>query len=288
MTGYGAGSAPLPEGELLARVRAVNHRFLDLRVRLPDALLSLAPEAERALRPLARGRVELRVDLQGAVRHGVTLHEERARAAIEQLRRLRDDVAPNEPFPWSVLSMVPDLFEPAEARLDPDTCRQALRCAIAEAVAQLDAMRCAEGRALEEDLSQRLDRVGRMVGCLADEAPNLTEGITTKLRARLLRLLPEGLPLDPDRLAHEVALLAERADVTEELTRLESHVRQFRTLMERAEEEPVGRRLDFLVQEMAREANTTAAKCADAALRHVVIELKAELERIREQVQNVL
>ncbi len=288
MTGFGSGSAELPEGRLLARLRAVNHRFLDLRVRLPEELMALAPLAERALRLLHRGRLELRVDLEGAVSQGLEFREERAREALAQLRRLRDAVAPEEPLPWSLLSAVPGLFESSGTSLEPRRCESALRLALEEATAQLDAMRRAEGEVLRTDLSERLARVERCTERLATEAPRVAERLAERLRERVARLLPENVPVDPARLEHEVALLAERADVAEELTRLRSHAAQFRTLLEHPGEGPVGRRLDFLLQEMLREANTAGVKCAEAAMQHVAIDLKAELERMREQVQNVL
>ncbi len=288
MTGYGAGAAELPRGgRLLVRLRALNHRFLDTRLRLPDELLELAPSVERTLRRLQRGRVEVRVDLEGECAAGLVLRRERARAALEQLRTLRDEVAPGEPLPLSLLSVVPELFAPAQGQ-DPDSWKKALDQALDQAIGQLETMRRAEGEALAADLRARLGHVEQLLARLEQGAPQVAEQLAQRLRERVQRLLQDGVDLEPGRLEQEVALLAERADVAEELTRLRSHVAQFRSLLEAGAEQPVGRRLDFLLQEMAREANTAGVKCAEAGMQHVVVELKAELERLREQVQNIL
>ena len=288
MTGYGAAAVELPRGgRLLVRLRAVNHRFLDVRVRLPDELLELAPAVERTLRCLQRGRVEVRVDLEGEGATGLVLRRERARAALEQLRALRDEVAPGEPLPLSLLSVVPELFAP-EHGPDPDQWRTVLDEALERATAQLEAMRRAEGEALAADLLARLGHVEQLLGQLEEAAPQVADQLAQRLRERVQRLLQDGVDLEAGRLEQEVALLAERSDVAEELTRLRSHVAQFRNLLETGAEQPVGRRLDFLLQEMAREANTAGVKCAEAGMQHVVVELKAEIERLREQSNNIL
>jgi uncharacterized protein (TIGR00255 family) len=285
MTGFGVGDAPTPAGRLVVEVRAVNHRFLDVRVRAPRELGDLVPFAEQLGRErLQRGRVEVAIRVEGSGSAGVTLDVERARAAYRALCALRDELAPGSEVPLSVLGAVPDLFAAASER-EIETMRDACRRAFEAAVGKLERMRNDEGRVLADDLTQRLAAVRRCAEAIGARAPQIVEVYQKRLRTRLGRLVGEGAPLDPGRLEQEIALLADRSDVTEELTRLTSHCQQFETLV--AGKEACGRRLDFLLQEMVREVNTVGSKAQDAEVAHLVVEAKSELERMREQVQNV-
>lgn len=285
MTGFGVGEAKLGAGRVCLEARSVNHRFLELRVRLPRELTDQSVFVEQLLRPrLSRGRVDITVHWEGG-HGGVALDRDRARAALRALRDLADELDLRGDVPLSLLSAVPDLFVPA-ADADRGDVREALTTAAARCVAGLDAMRLHEGAALAQDLTARLEGVrgihGRLVELTARCAPRHRE----RVRARVGRLLEAvNTRIDEARLEQELVLLAEHTDVTEELTRLGAHVAQFATLL--AATDPVGRRLDFVLQEMSREANTLGAKAIDAEMTLQVVELKAELERLREQAQNV-
>jgi len=291
MTGFGAGSSDLPGGwRLVVELRAVNHRFLDVRVRAPADQPDLGALVEDLVRKsLGRGRVESAVRLEGWNAPPVTLDVARAKAAFTALEALRDELAPGEPVPLSLLAAVPDLFASHRPRVDPDALRSAAGEAFAAAAAALQEMRAQEGASLARDLGDRLARVEALVSALQAEADQVVDAWHARLRERVARLLDgSDVPVDEARLAQELATLAERSDVAEELTRLASHCAQFRQAMDQGGAAPVGRRLDFLLQEMNREANTIGSKSVEARLAHRVVDLKAELERLREQVQNVL
>ena len=286
MTGFGVGDAPLGDGRVTVELRALNHRFLDVRVRLPEELLEQSFFVEQLAREsLARGRFDIGVRLEGAALPPPLFSIERARALYRGLCQLRDELAPGTDLPITALTGMPDLVTtPTSA--DSESSRTAVRAAFEQALQRLDEMRVQEGLALRRELHARLDSARRLRRAISARGGEMLEGYRARLRERLERLLSEsGVQLDPLRLEAEIVILADRSDVTEELVRLDSHFDQFAHLL--ATDGPVGRRLDFLLQEIGRESNTIGAKSQDAPIAHLVVEMKAELERIREQVQNV-
>jgi uncharacterized protein (TIGR00255 family) len=286
MTGFGLGEAPLGAGKLAVEIRGVNHRFLDVRVRVPRELGDLAAFVEQVAREkLTRGRYEVAMRVDGVALGTPVLDRDRARAAYRALCDLRDELAPASEVPLSLLGAIPDLFVSTVDR-EIDRLRDATRAAFDAAANALDAMRGREGQALRDDLVKRLDRVRRLGKDIERRAPEVIETHRRRLRERADRLrAATEIDLDASRLEQEIAMFAERSDICEELTRLESHSVQFAGLL--ASDGAIGRRLDFLLQEMAREANTVGAKSPDAQIAHAVVEMKAEIERMREQVQNV-
>lgn len=286
MTGFGLGEAPVGAGKLAVEIRGVNHRFLDVRVRSPRELLDLTSFIEQLAREkLTRGRFEVALRVDGVALGAPVLDRERARAAFRALSELRDELAPGAEVPLSLLGAIPDLFVSSVDR-EMDHLREAARVAFDAAVRALDAMRSREGGAMREDLARRLEHVRKLAAGITERAPEVVEAHRKRLRERAERLrTATDLDVDGARLEQEIALFAERSDVCEELTRLESHCTQFAALL--ATDDAIGRRLDFLLQELAREANTVGAKSPDAAIAHSIVEVKAEIERMREQVQNV-
>ncbi len=286
MTGFGLGEAPLGNGKLAVEIRGVNHRFLDVRVRLPRELGDLAGFVEQVARErLNRGRYEVALRVEGVALAAPALDRERARAGFMALCELRDDLAPGTEVPLSLLSTIPDLFVSSTER-EIERLRGATRAAFAAAAVALDAMRQSEGSALRVDMMKRLGRIKQLAVEIERRAPEVLETHRRRLRERAEKLRAgTDIEVDVPRLELEIATFADRSDVCEELTRLASHCAQFETLL--GHEEGVGRRLDFLLQEMAREANTAGAKSPDAQVAHAVVEVKAEIERMREQVQNV-
>lgn len=290
MTGYGRGHAPLGRGSFVVEIRAVNHRFLDLRVRVDSELAAEQHVLETYVRKhVVRGRVDVSARLEGKLGTDVVLDRARARTAFAELIALRDELAPNDPVPLTLLAGVPALFSEigapiAEARLT------AAEHAVQMACADLERMRTQEGASLAVDLAQRAAGLLDCVEQIAAATHNQSAVLREKLSARVRKLLAGAtdIPLDPGRLELEVSMLADRTDVSEELTRLRSHLAQLRELLGSRGGEPVGRKLEFLLQELGREANTVGAKVADAGAAQHVLEVKAELERMREQVQNVL
>ncbi len=288
MTGFGLGEVPLGSGKLGVEIRGVNHRFLDVRVRVPRELGELAGFVEQVAREkLTRGRYEVAMRVEGVSLGAPVLDRARARAAYRALCDLRDEVAPGSDVPLSLLGAMPDLFvSSVESESEIEHVRAATRAAFDAAVGSLDGMRAREGVALRDDLLRRLERVRQLAREIELRAPSVLEAHRRRLkeRAERLRAVVET-DVDRTRLEQEIAMFAERCDVCEELTRLESHGEQLAALL--GSDEAVGRRLDFLLQEMAREANTVGAKSPDAPTAHAVVEVKAEIERMREQVQNV-
>ncbi len=286
MTGFGLGEAPLGGGKLTVEIRGVNHRFLDVRVRVPRELGELAAFVEQVAREkLTRGRYEVALRVDGVALGAPVLDRERARSAFRALCELRDELAPGSDVPLSLLAAIPDLFVSTVDR-ELERLHDSTRAAFDFASSALDAMRGREGTVLRDDLVKRLDRVRRLGRDIERRAPEVIEIHRRRLRERADRLrATTEIELDAARLEQEIAMFAERSDICEELTRLESHGAQFATLV--ADEGAIGRRLDFLLQEMAREANTVGAKSPDAQIAHAVVEMKAEIERMREQVQNV-
>jgi len=288
MTGYGSGRAALGEGQVVLDVRTVNHRFLDVRVRLPSRIQSRTPVVERAIRArLERGRVDVSARFEGQAFPQPTLDLDRARAVYGELAALRDALNPDEPLPLTLLSSVPDLFVVNRA-IDEEALDRSLEQAAQTACDVVMAMREKEGQALGSELGDRLSDLGLSVGALKVAVPEMLEGRRTRLRDRLDALLAGvDANVDPGRLEQEIAVLADRSDIAEELVRLDSHRDQMLELIENSSA-PVGKRIDFLLQEMAREANTVGSKVQDGALTTHVIALKACIEQMREQAQNVL
>ena len=286
MTGFATGEARLGSGGLTLEIRALNHRFLDVRVRVPPELSEHAFFLEQhARRALLRGRYDLGVRLEGPALPPPQFVVDRARAAYQALAQLRDELAPGSELPLSAVASLPDVIT-TNSTAQTEPVRTSLQTALDQALSNLDEMRRAEGEALRRELEQRLQAARRCRDRIEARSGEVVELYRARLSERLARLLDDaGVPLDKGRLETELAVVADRIDITEELVRLASHFDQFEQLLDA--EEPVGRRLDFLLQEIGREANTTGAKSQDAPLSHLVVELKADVERMREQVQNV-
>lgn len=310
MSGYGCGEALAAGWRVRVEVRTLNHRFLDVVLRFPRFCLALEERVRELVgRRLQRGRVEVFLtaeptdDLPRAVRVDRSLARAYYAALREIARVLGGEDAPAgaateagvpavgtegpaaRPGPGEVawIAQLPGVMEAAEAQVDVEAVWAAVLPALEEALASVEDMRAAEGARLAADLGGRIARLRELVSRAEQRAPQLEE----EYRARLLRRLGELAPMvEPARLAAEVALHAEKVSIHEELVRLKSHLVEMERLL--GADEPVGRRLDFLLQEAFREATTMAAKAQDAGISGLAVEIKAELEKMREQGQNVV
>jgi uncharacterized protein (TIGR00255 family) len=290
MTGFGRAAFTVEGVGFDVEVRATNHRFLDLRVRLPRQLAECEPELRaRVGARFARGKVDVVVQLPpGGPRERLSVDLEAAARYLEAAAALRSRHNLSGRLEVGDLLSLPGVARLVEAELPLEALRRAMFEALEVAVERADSMRVAEGAALERELGERIERVAALAQALEGRSGAVRDAARERLRRRAEKLAQETGLLDEARLYQEVALAADRLDVTEELVRLASHVGQFRAaLAEAGPGKPVGRRLDFLLQELGREANTLGSKVGDAEAAHLVVDMKSELERVREQVQNV-
>jgi len=284
MTGFGRGVAEQGAVRATVDLRSVNHRFLDLKLRA-----QVAPSLEEQLATKIRASVE-RGSLSVAVNvarppgaSGMRIDEAAAQRAHDVLSSLaaRLNIAPPD---LALVLAQPGVIASADATEDPEAVDAAILAALDLALAQLQAMRAAEGRALEREVLTRLDELAKLRTAIEGQAAGVAEQLHQKLSDRLARLVGDA-GVDPARLAQEVAMLAERADITEELVRLDSHLEQARAIAKGSAAS--GRKLDFLVQEIGRELNTIGSKSQRTEITSAIVEAKSVLEKLREQVQNV-
>ncbi len=294
MTGFGESGRDLASGRLTVAVRTVNHRFLNVQIRTPSGSERHQAALERVLRgAFARGHVTVQVSVERSVGGegdppAVGVDLERARGYVLGMRRLRDELGLEGDVSLEMFPYFRDVFREPEAREPlPDLPVEVLEDAVREAAAQAVRMREQEGERLAADLSGCLDRMEALVGRVEEDAPARLLAEHERMREAVGRLLGDDSRVDEERIAREIAHLAERLDVNEELVRFRSHLAMFRDTLHAGDEGGVGKRFGFIAQEMLREANTIGSKANDAGIaRHVVL-LKEEIERLREQVENV-
>lgn len=288
MTGFGAGRAQAGGESVAVELRSVNGKFCDVRTHLPRELAGLEPVVARIVKSrVARGVVDVNVrrEAPGSVRGAAPRVDLGLAAAYAKaLREMRAELGLSGELTLHDLVGLEGVVGLSEIVADPEPAAKALERALADALDALDDMRRREGEALARDLSVRLGAVETGAAAIRAAAPQSVEAYRERLAARVAEL-SRGVPADPARLAQEVAFFAERVDVSEELTRLASHLAQLRALV--ASDAPAGRRLEFLVQEVNREVNTVGSKSQNAGIAAQVVEVKAELERVREQIANV-
>jgi len=281
MTGFGEGVAHRSGWRVEATIRTLNHRFLSVRARsLGDRPWLQAQVEDLVKRSFTRGDISVWLDLQpDSPEEGRLFDHEAARSAYAELRELSEELGIPTPPTLEALIRVGALQPAKESDRE---IWPAAEAALAEAIEAADASRAEEGSALAEELSRILDRLEEAASSVKPRIPALADRLRTRLRTRAEEL---ALKLDPERLEAEIALLVERYDVQEELARLLGHMKRARDLL--AVEKPVGKELDFISQEMLREVNTLGSKARDSEIGGLVIDMKLEIERFREQVQNV-
>lgn len=291
MTGFGRADFEVEGVPFSLEVRTVNHRHTDISVRLPRLFSSSEPDLRARLqRRFRRGKIDVSVSSQPGT--PVRLEPEIDREVAGRYLAFAEELG-RDPRLEGALSLDTLLGLPGVARLvehpvPPEAAAQAIAAALERAADEAEAMRVAEGEALAKELLGRLDAVEALAREITGRAGEVVSAARERLRRRAEQLRDETGLLDEARLHQEVVLAADRLDVTEELVRLGSHVEQFRSRLTASEDgEPIGRSLEFLLQEMLRETNTTGSKASDAQVAHLVVDLKTELERIREQVLNV-
>ncbi len=269
-------------------VRSYNSRYLDFAVHLPESCQPFEEDIKRIMGQYhSRGRMDIRVNLIDAAQEQdlFEVDEIKARAYFKALKQIQDLVGISRDIPLDTVLGARQIITAAKRQMDQDALKQVL-CEAAEAAArELDGMRRQEGDNLLQDLTERLTDIEGQMGEIETQAASVPETYKERLKERLAALTEDADPIDPVRLAQEVAILADKSDVSEEIVRIHSHIKLFREIMECNESQ--GRKLNFLIQEFNREFNTIGSKAGNAKLSHAVVDLKSELEKIREQVQNI-
>ncbi len=288
MTGFGKRET-LSQGTMVGvEIRSVNHRFCEIVARLPKTFSSMELGLKEQVKEVCeRGRVEVLVTVNGggtATKKVVQFDQDLARRYIQGLKGLQRECQLSGTVDVNVVAGFRDLFSVNEESAPVKDMSVIVTGLTKKALGDLEKMRKKEGAVLQKDLTQRLFAIEGRLRTVQQRIPLSLQASSVRLQGRVAKLL-EGHSVNMDRVAQEIAMLAERSDVTEELTRLNSHVAQFRTALKA--KVPVGKRLDFLLQEMGREVNTIGSKANDGDISAEVVELKSELEKIREQVQNI-
>ncbi|RDY72225.1 YicC family protein [Halobacillus trueperi] len=288
MTGYGKSTVEVGETKVHVEIRSVNHRFLDITTKMPRSLLFLEDRLKQVVKGrLSRGRVDIFVTIEGEelFEKKIDVNWEIVDQYLVRLKDIQRRYDLTGDISIDMVSKLDHVFSEKEIETDSDELKMALLEAMDDAATQLVEMRMKEGHELYEDLEKRIAKVRSWLSSLDERRPMVIEEYKERIRTRVEEYTKEQIRTDETKILQEVALLAEKGDVTEELTRLQSHFIQFEDIL--SIDEPVGRRLDFIVQEMHREVNTIGSKSNDGKMTEMVVNLKSEIEKVKEQVQNV-
>ena len=290
MTGYGRAKKTLSNRDITVEVRSVNNRYLDCTVKLPRAYIFAEDAIKgRVQKAISRGKVDVfvTIDSTGADEEVVVVNEGLARSYLEALRKLYEIDGGNYLQKQSYaadLARIPDVLTVTKAEEDLESVGADICEVLDEALASYNQMRATEGKKLAEDIGGRLTTIGALTGQVGERSPETVREYREKLTARMQEVL-QSTTIDESRILTEAAIYADKVAVDEETVRLRSHVSQLRDML--LSDEPMGRKMDFLIQEVNRESNTIGSKCNDVAIARDVVALKAEVEKIREQVQNI-
>lgn len=287
MTGYGSAKGTVEGQEITVELKSVNNRFLDCSVRLPRSFLFAEDAVKKAVTVgVTRGKVDVFVSAQASQDSGtvVLVNEGLAREYRDAIARIAESLGLENGLTAFSIARLPDVLTVERREIDKDKATAALAEITAKAVEEFNAMREREGEWLRRDMLAKLDTIEKLVSIVEERSPQTVKEYRERLEARLREVLADR-SLDEQRVITEAAIFADRTAVDEETVRLRSHIAQFRTLLQ--EGSPILRKPDFLVQELNREMNTIGSKCSDSYLAQVVVDLKSELEKIREQIQNV-
>lgn len=288
MTGYGRGSVAGENFSVAVDLKTVNNRFLDVHLRIGSELSSLESSIKRRIsQRLSRGRVDVNLTFERTGEVAYELNRPLIAGYISALRSMQQEFEIAGEPDINVLARLPGAMQPVRDGLD-EKMIAGVEQAIDDALSDLEQMRGREGEELAAEMRSRLDEIERHVPVIENAANGLVEAYRARLQKRIAELVArdgQGIELDQGRVAQEVAYLADRSDISEEIARLRSHLTQFRETVETSGE--TGKRLDFLLQELNREANTVLSKSTDMAIKEAGLAIKAEVEKLREQVQNV-
>ncbi len=288
MTGFGRGEYLGDSYNFKIEIKAVNNRYSDISIRMPRYMNFLEDKIKKEIKDeIGRGRVDVYINLEYIDESSLNIQVDLplAKKSMEALENLTEELDLKENIRISELMNVSDLIKIERKILDEDELWESLKKALREAVDDIVQMKKVEGNALKIDMLNRLELIESTIFEIEKRAYFVVDEYKDKLEERIEDLLGSEIKIDDERLANEIVIYADKSDVSEELTRLKSHIDQFRNITK--EDEPVGRKLDFLIQELNRETNTIGSKSSDIEITQNVVEIKSEIEKIREQVQNV-
>jgi uncharacterized protein (TIGR00255 family) len=288
MTGFGRGEAQSTDRKFLVELKSLNHRYMDVNVKMPKMFTYLEESIRQTIKEhVKRGRVEVFISYEniGDTEVKVVADIPLAKQYFNALREIKDNLTAQDDITVSLISRYPDVIRVEKKELDEDATWTALSEALNNALVKLTEMRNVEGEQLKEDLLKRLTILGDYIKDIEERSPQIILEYRQRLNERIKELLDEGYNIEESRILMEVALFADKCSITEEIVRFGSHIKQFTKTME--ENDSIGRKLDFLIQEMNREVNTIGSKANDLTTTNIVVNLKSELEKMREQVQNI-
>lgn len=287
MTGFGRGHQVLGGRDITVEIRAVNHRYYEFSCRLPRSY-SFAEEKLKSLLQgkISRGKIEVSVMIQNvtAVSERITANKEVITEYVLALRAIQEELVLVDDLSLSAVMRIPDAFTVVKEEADEEQMWEDLKAVAEEALANFITMRETEGERMKADIMSRLDNIENNVAFVEERSPMIVEAYRKRLYDKMCEVL-DGKGFDEGRILLEAGIFSEKTAVDEETVRLRSHIAQFRGMLE--SDEPVGRKLDFLVQEMNRETNTIGSKVQDIEVTKIVVDQKSEIEKIREQIQNI-
>ena len=289
MTGYGRGECTMYERKFTVEIKAVNHRYNDITVKLPRAIMGFEDEIKKAIsKKVFRGKLDVFVNFESFSQEdiNISVNEPLAKSYTETLRKLKSDLHLDGDVTIEIVSIFPDVITVDKSISNENTeneIRECLMKAVEDATDAFVAMREVEGETLKKNIIEKVAFVNDALQKIEERAPWVSKDYRARLEAKLADL--DEIQVDESRLLTEVLLFADKACIDEEITRLHSHISQMYSIVE--ENVPVGRKLDFLVQEMNRETNTIGSKSNDIEITNHVVDIKSEIEKIREQIQNI-
>ena len=289
MTGFGRGEHSDGKRSITVEIKSVNHRYGDINVKMPRRY-SFTEEAIKSTvkKYISRGKVDVSISVENLTEDDVTirLNTMVAKQYLDNLNELRNQFDVYGDVSLQFLATLPDVMKAVPDVEDEEEIKKAILVPVQMAAENLDSMRKVEGEKLAEDLLMRGELIRDYVSKIEERSPKVTVAYTEKLRERIKELIGSNVTIPEDRILLEAAIFADKSSITEELVRLNSHMIQLRNIIEKSNQ-PTGKKLDFLVQEMNREANTIGSKANDIEITSLMLEIKAEIEKIREQVQNI-
>ncbi|ABW18965.1 YicC/YloC family endoribonuclease [Alkaliphilus oremlandii] len=288
MTGFGRGDSQVLDKSFQVELKSVNHRYMDVSIKMPKKFTYLEENIRKVIKShIQRGRIEVYITYEniGESDTSISVDMPLAKEYLKAFMKLEEELSIENDVTTSMIARFPDVIRIEKKEDNEDEIWKSLEEALNGALKQLVAMRAEEGNKLELDLLKRLNKTKDFLAKVKERSPMIIQEYRQKLNDRIKEMLNEEFSLDDSRIATEVALFADRSNITEEIVRLYSHIDQFKNTLE--EDDSVGRKLDFLLQEMNREANTIGSKANDLILANLVINIKSEIEKMREQIQNI-